>query len=50
MSATASCADCRYFINSPSALESLVPVLIHLNKTYKSPGAGVRFTNLPRAG
>jgi NADPH-dependent F420 reductase len=29
------------------ALESLTPVLIHLNRTYKSEGAGIRFTNLP---
>lgn len=29
------------------ALESLTPVLIHLNKTYKSQAAGVAFTNLP---
>jgi NADPH-dependent F420 reductase len=28
------------------ALESLTPVLIHLNKTYKSKGAGVLFTRL----
>jgi NADPH-dependent F420 reductase len=28
------------------ALESLTPVLLHLNKRYKSPGAGVRFTGL----
>jgi 8-hydroxy-5-deazaflavin:NADPH oxidoreductase len=32
------------------ALESLTPVLIHLNRTYKSQGAGVIFTNLPGAG
>lgn len=31
------------------ALESLTPVLIHLNRTYKSQGAGVIFTNLPGA-
>lgn len=31
------------------ALESLTPVLIHLNRTYKSQGAGIRFTNLPGA-
>lgn len=31
------------------ALESLTPVLIHLNKRYKSSGAGVVFTNLPGA-
>jgi predicted dinucleotide-binding enzyme len=31
------------------ALESLTPVLIHLNKTYKSAGAGVVFTDLPAA-
>jgi len=32
------------------ALESLTPVLIHLNKTYKSLGAGVVFTDLAGAG
>ena len=32
------------------ALESLTPVLIHLNRTYKSQGAGIVFTNLPGAG
>ena len=31
------------------ALESLTPVLIHLNRIYKSPGAGVLFTELPGA-
>jgi 8-hydroxy-5-deazaflavin:NADPH oxidoreductase len=31
------------------ALESLTPVLIHLNRTYKSQGAGVVFTDLPGA-
>jgi NADPH-dependent F420 reductase len=31
------------------ALESLTPVLIHLNRTYKSQGAGIIFTNLPEA-
>ncbi|MEB2311980.1 MAG: NADPH-dependent F420 reductase [Sorangiineae bacterium] len=30
------------------ALESLTPVLIRLNKKYKSPGAGVRFTGLEK--
>jgi NADPH-dependent F420 reductase len=29
------------------ALESLTPVLIHLNRVYKSRGAGVVFTDLP---
>lgn len=29
------------------ALESLTPVLLHLNKRYGSKGAGVRFTGLP---
>jgi NADPH-dependent F420 reductase len=29
------------------ALESLTPVLLHLNKRYKSAGAGIRFTGLP---
>ena len=28
------------------ALESLTPVLLQLNKRYKSPGAGIRFTGL----
>lgn len=28
------------------ALESLTPVLLHLNRKYKSPGVGVRFTGL----
>jgi predicted dinucleotide-binding enzyme len=28
------------------ALESLTPVLIHMNRTYKSQGAGVVFTDL----
>jgi 8-hydroxy-5-deazaflavin:NADPH oxidoreductase len=28
------------------ALESLTPVLLHMNKRYKSPGSGVRFTGL----
>lgn len=28
------------------ALESLTPVLLHLNRRYKSPGVGVRFTGL----
>jgi NADPH-dependent F420 reductase len=31
------------------ALESLTPVLIHLNRTYKSQGAGVVFTDVPAA-
>jgi len=29
------------------ALESLTPVLLHLNKRYKSAGTGIRFTGLP---
>ncbi|HXX66628.1 MAG TPA: NADPH-dependent F420 reductase [Polyangiaceae bacterium] len=29
------------------ALESLTPVLIHLNRTYKSRGTGIVFTDLP---
>ena len=29
------------------ALESLTPVLIHLNRVYKSDGAGIVVTNLP---
>jgi NADPH-dependent F420 reductase len=31
------------------ALESLTPVLIHLNRTYKSQGAGIVLSNLPAA-
>jgi 8-hydroxy-5-deazaflavin:NADPH oxidoreductase len=31
------------------ALESLTPVLIHLNRIYKSQGAGIVFTDLPGA-
>src|SRR5579859_4513679 len=31
------------------ALEALTPVLIHLNKVYKSDGAGIVFTDLPGA-
>jgi len=31
------------------ALESLTPVLIHLNRTYKSQGAGIVFTDLSEA-
>jgi NADPH-dependent F420 reductase len=30
------------------ALESLTPVLLHLNKVYGGSGAGIRFTGLPR--
>jgi NADPH-dependent F420 reductase len=29
------------------ALESLTPVLLHLNKKYGVPGVGIRFTGLP---
>jgi NADPH-dependent F420 reductase len=32
------------------ALESLTPVLIHLNRTYKSQGAGIVFTDLAVPG
>lgn len=31
------------------ALESLTPVLIHMNKAYKVPGTGIRITGLPDA-
>jgi 8-hydroxy-5-deazaflavin:NADPH oxidoreductase len=31
------------------ALESLTPVLIHLNRTYKSDGAGILVANLPKS-
>jgi NADPH-dependent F420 reductase len=33
-------------LDNAVALEALTPVLIHLNKTYKSQSAGVVFTNL----
>jgi predicted dinucleotide-binding enzyme len=33
-------------LDNAVALESLTPVLIHLNKTYKSAGAGIIFTGL----
>jgi NADPH-dependent F420 reductase len=33
-------------LDNAIALESLTPVLIHLNKTYKSAGAGIVFTGL----
>jgi predicted dinucleotide-binding enzyme len=28
------------------ALESLTPVLLHINRKYKNPGVGIRFTGL----
>jgi NADPH-dependent F420 reductase len=28
------------------ALESITPILLHLNKRYKSPGSGIRFTGV----
>jgi NADPH-dependent F420 reductase len=34
-------------LDNAVALESLVPVLIHLNKHYKSPGAGIVLTEVP---
>jgi NADPH-dependent F420 reductase len=34
-------------LDNAVALESLTPVLIHLNRTYKSAGAGIVFTDLP---
>ncbi|HEX8954038.1 MAG TPA: NADPH-dependent F420 reductase [Polyangia bacterium] len=34
-------------LDNAVALESLTPVLIHLNKRYKSPGAGIVFTEIP---
>jgi NADPH-dependent F420 reductase len=34
-------------LDNAVALESLTPVLIHLNKRYKSAGAGIVFTELP---
>jgi NADPH-dependent F420 reductase len=37
-------------LDNAVALESLTPVLIHLNKKYKSPGAGIVFTEIPDDG
>ena len=37
-------------LDNAVALESLTPVLIHLNKKYKSPGAGILFTEIPDDG
>jgi NADPH-dependent F420 reductase len=37
-------------LDNAVALESLTPVLIHLNKKYKSPGAGIVFTEIPDEG
>jgi NADPH-dependent F420 reductase len=34
-------------LDNAVALESLTPILIHLNKRYKSPGAGIIFTEIP---
>jgi NADPH-dependent F420 reductase len=34
-------------LDNAVALESLTPVLLHLNKTYGSSGTGIRFTGLP---
>ena len=34
-------------LDNAVALESLTPVLIYMNKKYKSPGAGIVFTELP---
>jgi NADPH-dependent F420 reductase len=36
-------------LDNAVALESLTPVLIHLNKKYKSPGAGIVFTEIPES-
>lgn len=36
-------------LDNAVALESLTPVLIALNKKYKSPGAGIVFTEIPAA-
>jgi 8-hydroxy-5-deazaflavin:NADPH oxidoreductase len=36
-------------LDNAIALESLTPVLIHLNKTYRSSGTGLVFTDLPGA-
>jgi hypothetical protein len=36
MSTTANCADCRYFINSPAALESLLPGMNTLGSAFGS--------------
>jgi len=42
-------ADAGLLVNA-IALESLTPVLIHLNRTYKSQGAGIVFTDLSVEG
>lgn len=34
-------------LRNAAALESLTPVLIHINGAYKIPGAGIRITGLP---
>jgi NADPH-dependent F420 reductase len=34
-------------LDNAVALESLTPVLIYMNKKYKSPGAGIVFTEIP---
>ena len=34
-------------LRNAAALESLTPVLIHINGAYKVPGAGIRITGLP---
>jgi len=34
-------------LDNAVALESLTPVLIHLNKKYKSAGTGIIFTGIP---
>ena len=38
--------DAGKLVNS-IALESITPILININKRYKSPGAGIRLTNIP---
>jgi len=34
-------------IDNAAVAEALTSVLIFMNKRYKSPGAGIRITNLP---
>lgn len=37
-------------IDNAAVAEALTSVLIFMNKRYKSPGAGIRITNIPEAG
>ena len=41
--------DCGPLANA-IALESLTPVLLHLNKAYGTPSSGIRITGIPQGG